>query len=217
MPQLQHQSARGNQPSDAGSSNLPQLKEGQLFADQLPERHSHAPPAAVQPPRGTGKKKASSYDPGNPYSTKPGSKSKSKAWGKSSHSMGSSSQSSSSQMGVVGQAQSIAGLAAAYALPPSSMGSSSMVPPRTPNHDLGSHLMDSAPHLGPPRTPQEASSSVQFGLDAIQPNPGAGPSYYPPPSSHTGGQGFGAPMTGKTLHSSQNYCGGQYAKYGRRY
>ena len=40
------------------------------------------PPRGRAPTRGTGKKKASAYDPGNPYSTKPGSKSKSKAWGK---------------------------------------------------------------------------------------------------------------------------------------
>jgi len=194
MPHLQDGRGLGTQRSDAGSSNLPQLKEGQLYAADFPDRsgHSHAQAPPGVAPRGGGKKKNSSHDPNNPYSSKPsGSKAKknSGAWGKAGHSSGASC--SSSQMGVVGQAQSIAGLAAAYALPPSSM-----APPRTPSHDqhgLSSHLMDSAPHLGPPRTPQEGSSSMQFGLEA---------------------QGY---MHGGKLHSSQNYSGGQYAKYGKRY
>ena len=40
------------------------------------------------------------------------------------------------EMGIFGQGQSIAGLAAAYALPPT-------IPPRTPNHDM--HGQDSMP------------------------------------------------------------------------
>ena len=56
-------------------------------------------------------------------------------------------------MGVVGQAHSIAGLSAAYALPPSAL------PPRTPNHDYD---------LGPPRTPGEGSSSNQLNQLSIE-------------------------------------------------
>lgn len=196
MPHLQHQGALGSQRADGNSSNLPLLKEGQLFSDPYPERHlhAHAPPAAIAPTSRTGKKKSSNHDSSNPYSSKSGNKGKSKAWGKSNH-LSSSSQGSSSQMGVVGQAQSIAGLAAAYALP-SSIGS---MPPRTPNHD---HMMDSGPHLAPPRTPQE-NSSVQFGLDLHPMYAG---------SSQAGGH-----LHGGKLHSSQNYSGGQYAKYGKRY
>ena len=147
-----------------GGSNLPQLKEGQLFAAELPDRYPGAPLLAHAPvpaSRGGGgsKKKASAYDPSNPYFSKPSGKNKSKS-SKSSHgfdkggggSTGSGSASgSSNQMGVIGQAHSIAGLAAAYALPPSAL------PPRTPSHDYE-----------PPRTPGEISSMQLSSEPVIQ-------------------------------------------------
>ena len=141
-----------------------------------------------------GKKKASAYDPNNPYASKPPSKSKGKASSKNSH----LNHPSSSQMGVFGQGQSIAGLAAAYALPPS-------IPPRTPNHDT---------HGG--------DGSMQFGLEGHSSNTHG---YPPGPSSSSmaGPSGFGPPLQlgshlhGNKLQSSSNYGGGQYAKYGKRY
>ena len=160
MPSLSQALAPSQAPPTFGGSNLPQLKEGQLFASELPDRYpgggagalSHAP---VPASRGGGsKKKASAYDPSNPYFSKPSGKGKmksSKASGSSSH--GQSSLGSSGQMGVVGQAHSIAGLSAAYALPPSAL------PPRTPNHDYD---------LGPPRTPGEGSSSNQLNQLSIE-------------------------------------------------
>ena len=135
-----------------GGSNLPQLKEGQLFAAEIPDRFSGGPLLAHAPvpaSRGGGgsKKKASAYDPSNPCVrpfgaavpcrrqpsrrdllllsadfSKPPSKTKSKG-SKSSSSHGfdkggpstascgpSTCAAPTSQMGVVGQAHSIAGL-----------------------------------------------------------------------------------------------------------
>ena len=119
---------------------------------------------------------------------------KSSKAGGSSHGQ-SSLGSSSGQMGVVGQAHSIAGLSAAYALPPT-------IPPRTPNHDL--HGQD---------------ASMLFGLEGH----GAGHSYQGGPSSMQGVSGFNPPLQlgshlhGSKLQSSSNYGGGQYAKYGKRF
>ena len=99
------------------------------------------------------------------------------------------------EMGIFGQGQSIAGLAAAYALPPT-------IPPRTPNHDL--HGQD---------------ASMLFGLEGH----GAGHSYQGGPSSMQGVSGFNPPLQlgshlhGSKLQSSSNYGGGQYAKYGKRF
>jgi len=158
MPSLSQAMAPATCRADGvpGGSNLPQLKEGQLFASELPDRYSGGPLLAHAPvpaSRGGGgsKKKASAYDPSNPYFSKPPGKTKSKSSKSgSSHGFdkGPSSTTnpgvvtSTSQMGVIGQAHSIAGLAAAYALPPSAL------PPRTPNHDYDL-----------PRTPGEGASA----------------------------------------------------------
>jgi len=97
-------------------------------------------------------------------------------------------------MGVIGQAHSIAGLAAAYALPPSAL------PPRTPNHEYD---------LGPPRTPGDGGSN-QLSLDGTYQMGGAGSSAQPIQ--------FGRSNHGQNLASSSyNYNGGQYGKYGKRY
>ena len=215
MPQLP--TSLPSQRSDAGSSNLPQLREeinSRLpFGGDEPSRgmpgmsHYHAPLAAPAPPPprtgGGGKKKASAYDPHNPYASKPPGKSKrKKASGISSsyggHGVGASSSSHQQmrgEMGIFGQGQSIAGLAAAYALPPT-------IPPRTPNHDL--HGQD---------------ASMLFGLEGH----GAGHGYQGGPSSMQGVSGFNPPLQlgshlhGSKLQSSSNYGGGQYAKYGKRF
>jgi len=212
MPQLP--TSLASQRSDAGSSNLPQLRED--ISSRLPfgvdepgrgmpgMSHYHAPLAAPapQPPRtgGGGKKKASAYDPNNPYASKPPGKSKGKkASSISSHGCHGVGPSSSSQMrgemGIFGQGQSIAGLAAAYALPPT-------IPPRTPNHDL--HGQD---------------ASMLFGLEGHSASHG----YQAGPSSVQGVSGFNPPLQlgshlhGSKLQSSSNYGGGQYAKYGKRF
>ena len=172
MPSLSQATAPAMSRADGGGgSNLPQLKEGQLFAAELPDRgmsdrsdrfgggpSSHAAHAPVPAPRGAGgsKKKASAYDPSNPYFSKPPSKSKqgkSKGSSSLSHALRQSDGGSSSfgggagAMGVVGQGHAIQGLAAAYsghAQAPSSL------PPRTPNHDYDH---------GPPRTPGESAAN----------------------------------------------------------
>jgi hypothetical protein len=113
---------------EGGGSNLPQLREGQVFAAELPERShgvgggslAHAPVPASRGGGGGGKKKASAYDPSNPYFSKPASKTKKVSIVKGSSSSSSSSHglagqavsgSSTSQgMGIMGQAHSIAGL-----------------------------------------------------------------------------------------------------------
>ena len=144
-------------------------------------------------------------------------------------------------MGVVGQAHSIAGLAAAYALPPSAL------PPRTPNHDYD---------LGPPRTPGEGSSSNQLGALNMDPGhqlsiggAGGGSSLqqhqqgcFGSSSGHGvysqmghGSHGLGGGHGGLGGHgtlgrggnnyygggghnlNSVQYSGGQYAKYGKRF
>jgi len=186
---------------DGGGSNLPQLREGQVFAAELPDRGGYGggaslarAPVPASRGGGGGKKKASAYDPSNPYFSKPTGKSKkssSKA-SSSSHGLGGQAIGSSSQMGVIGQAHSIAGLAAAYALPPSALPPS--IPPRTPNHDYD--------FGGPPRTPGDGGSALQ-GLSDHQFLGGAGSSQQP----------FGH----KLSSSSYNYTGGQYGKYGKRY
>lgn len=96
-------------------------------------------------------------------------------------------------MGVIGQAHSIAGLAAAYALPPSAL------PPRTPNHEYE-----------PPRTPGEGSSAIGLSEQSHQLVCNAGP------QSITS---FGTTSLQRTNlnNNSFNYTGGQYAKYGKRY
>ena len=161
MPSLSQAMAPSALPGVPGGSNLPQLKEGQLFAAELPDRYPGGPPLAHAPvpaSRGGGgsKKKASAYDPSNPYFSKPPGKSKSKG-SKSSNShgidRGGPSSSGSGQMGVFGHSHnhsvggnhSMAGLAGAYALPPSQL------PPRTPNHDYD-----------PPRTPAGDNTSVVY-------------------------------------------------------
>ena len=113
-------------------------------------------------------------------------------------------------MGVVGQAQSLAGLAAAYSLPPSSL-------PRTPNHEHNvGHL-----EFGPPRTPQhEGTTHVSSSSLALAAEVHGGH------ASHYGVGGAGSSLgggqlglmghTGK-LQTTHNYSGGQYAKYGKRY
>ena len=210
-PSASHQSG--------GGSNLPQLKEGQLFAAELPDRypgggslHAHAP---VPASRGGGtKKKASAYDPSNPYmSAKAPGKGKSKSKASTSHALADRNQgmqhASSSQMGVVGQAHSIAGLSAAYALPPSAL------PPRTPQHDYNDP---------PPRTPVDGYGN---------PDPhggGAWPSHNPSSSqfgTFGGPSGFGGTFQasgraggglGSNAFNSTGFAsGGQYAKYGKRY
>ena len=210
----------------AGGSNLPQLKEGQLFAAELPDRHAgtlgsglggnslaHAPVPASRG-AGAGKKKNSAYDPSNPYFSKPTGKSKSKtskSTSNSSHGLSSQSGScggagSTSQMGVIGQAHSIAGLAAAYALPPSALPPSI---PRTPNHDY---------EYAPPRTPGESTQYSGQGLENashLQMGVGGGS------SSFAAGSSRHAPLGSSSYqhsnYSQQNYTGGQYAKYGKRY
>ena len=245
MPSLSQAMAPSQAAPSFGGSNLPQLKEGQLFAAELPDRYpggpgplSHAP---VPASRGGGaKKKASAYDPSNPYFSKPVGKGKiksSKAGGSSSHgqsSLGSSSGGGPSQMGVIGQAHSIAGLSAAYALPPSAL------PPRTPNHDYD---------LGPPRTPGEGSANqlnqltIDQGHTSHQLGMGGGGSgggmqqqqgHFGSSSGH-GGYAQSNNHGGSHLHSglgggrgnyysgagsnfnSVQYSGGQYAKYGKRF
>ena len=214
MPQLP--TSLASQRSDAGSSNLPQLREeisSRLpFGVDEPGRgmpgmsHYHAPLAAPAPPPprtgGGGKKKASAYDPHNPYASKPPGKSKNKKTSSISssnyggHGVGPSSSSQMrGEMGIFGQGQSIAGLAAAYALPPT-------IPPRTPNHDL--HGQD---------------ASMLFGLEGHS----ASHAYPGGPSSMQGVSGFNPPLQlgshlhGSKLQSSSNYGGGQYAKYGKRF
>jgi len=197
MPQLGHGPGRK---LDGIGHNLPQLQEGQPFAaPDLPERsvqpHIHVP--AAPPSRGVaggGKKKtgSSAYDSNNPYG-KPAGKLK-KQSSKGMHGCSQGGGGSCSQMGVVGQAQSLSGLAAAYAAP-SSGAPSSCAP----------HFGESSSHFGPPpRTPQDASCSASSDL----------------PGVHAGASSFGfgpPPMHGAKLQSSHNYGGGQYAKYGKRY
>lgn len=182
MPSLSQAMAPAmSKPDVGGGSNLPQLKEGQLFAADLPERYgcglvgglsthggglgggicshlggglcgsvggsslgSHALPGS----RGGGgsKKKASAYDPSNPYFSKPSGKLKvGKAKANTSHVYDRQQigLTGASGMGIIGQAHSMSGLASAYALP-------SSLPPRTPNHDFD--LL-----VPPPRTPGETS------------------------------------------------------------
>jgi len=206
---------------ESGGSNLPQLREGQVFAAELPERGyggaslAHAPVPASRGGGGS-KKKASAYDPSNPYFAKPSGKSKkvsTKGSSSSSHGLasqqmggggGGSSSGTSSQMGVIGQAHSIAGLAAAYALPPSALPPS--IPPRTPNHDYD---------FGPPRTPGDGSGSQLQGLDGHNQFISGGG------GGVSGGGGFPSSSQQQPGHklssSSYNYTGGQYAKYGKRY
>jgi cyclin-dependent kinase-like len=199
---------------EGGGSNLPQLREGQVFAAELPERShgvgggslAHAPVPASRGGGGGGKKKASAYDPSNPYFSKPASKTKKVSIVKGSSSSSSSSHglagqavsgSSTSQgMGIMGQAHSIAGLAAAYALPPSALPPS--IPPRTPNHEY---------EFGPPRTPGDGGGGS--GLQGLE-----------PAHQFMGGAAASSqqPYNNKLPASSQyNYAGGQYAKYGKRY
>ena len=106
----------------------------------------------------------------------------------------------------------IAGLAAAYALPPSALPPS--IPPRTPNHDYtGSYSQSYSQNydFNPPRTPGD---STQLGLEPghqfLAGAHGIGPSNG---QLYTSSQ-FGAH---KLSSSSYNYSGGQYAKYGKRY
>lgn len=242
MPSLSQAMAPSQAAPTFGGSNLPQLKEGQLFAAELPDRYpgggpgalSHAP---VPASRGGGsKKKASAYDPSNPYFSKPSGKGKMKSSKASNSSHGQSSLGSSGQMGVVGQAHSIAGLSAAYALPPSAL------PPRTPNHDYD---------LGPPRTPGEGTAN-QLNQLSIEPGGhpghqlglggGIGQSSHQQQSfgSTSGHGGYSQGGHGSHLHTSLGgrgnyygggghtlggghnlnsvqYSGGQYAKYGKRF
>ena len=208
MPQLPNSLGGGNI-GLGGASGLPQLREGQLYGDD-PRGHGerggtshyhnasllHQQAPAPPPPRtgGGGKKKASAYDQNNPYASKPPGKKKGQGSRAAGHIPGHfAGPSSSSQMGVFGQGQAIAGLAAAYALPPS-------IPPRTPNHDL--HGQD----------------GLQFDLQGHGGSHGypAGPSgignNFGPPL-----QQLGSHLHGSKLQSSSNYGGGQYAKYGKRY
>ena len=214
MPQL-HGSLASQRSEGGGGSNLPQLREGHAFGDHEPGRGMHNEPGrgmhmnyhapslqaapAPPPPRtgGGGKKKGSAYDPSNPYASKPTKSKGKKASVASSHGAGyhPGPSSSSSQMGVFGQGQSLAGLAAAYALPPS-------IPPRTPNHDL------------------HGDGSMMFGLENHSSGHGypAGPSGLGGPAGFTpGGLQLGSHLHGSKLQSSSNYGGGQYAKYGKRF
>jgi hypothetical protein len=113
-------------------------------------------------------------------------------------------------MGVVGQGHAIAGLAAAYALPPSALPPS--IPPRTPNHEYQSYQSNyqnysSNYDYGPPRTPGDGG-----GIEGHQLGVGSSsqmPSCFGSSSSHSHHH---------KLSSSYNYAGGgQYAKYGKRY
>lgn len=80
MPALSSAMAPSMNREGIGGSNLPQLREGQVFAADLHDRygggsHAHAPVAASRGAGGS-KKKASAYDPSNPYFSKPSGKSK---------------------------------------------------------------------------------------------------------------------------------------------
>ena len=104
------------------------------------------------------------------------------------------SQSPSSILGW--QAHSIAGLAAAYALPPSALPPSNQ-PPRTPNHDYTANY-EADRGFAPPRTPGDSSQGGYHShlVDSQRDNP------------------FGGWNSNRL--QGGNY-GGQYAKYGRRY
>ena len=224
MPSLSAALAPAASKPDDGRS-LPQLKEGHLFSDHLSDRSgrdrdrdrdlggpsalSHAPVPASRG-GGASKKKASAYDPSNPYFSKPSGKSKKGTKLSSGHGLDKGSSSGygagpsgyggstygggyggqCSSMGVIGQGHSISGLAAAYALPPSAL------PPRTPNHDYD---------LAPPRTPGEGSLQ-QLSLE---------------PGHQFAASSFGGGSSYATRHglstNTYNYTGGQYAKYGKRY
>ena len=235
MPSLSQAMAPSmNRPEN--SSNLPQLKEGQLFAAELPDRYpgergpssqylAHAPVPASRGGGGGSKKKASAYDPSNPYFSKPPGKTKSKsnklsAVGGSSHGFD-KDRNAYNQGGMVGgsssQGMGVIGQSSAYSLAPSSL------PPRTPNYDNGpggqlglgglgshsSHHYDENSHFG-----SNHGHSLGGGIYS---HGGIGG------SSHVGGV-FGELRGGNRfghqshLSNQNNYShSGQYSKYGKRY
>lgn len=227
MPSLsQAQAPAPGRHNEAG--NLPQLKEGQLFAAELPYPGANMAPHGPPPSRGTGgggKKKASAYDPSNPYApNKPSGKSKTKS-SKSSTTWGSSSgagAASSSGMQAGDLRFSVQGTQGGYG------GVSQYGPPHHPGGSHQSHFGGGSHHgYAPPRTPSQDSHDMRGGGDdggfAAQQHgvfsgsfaQGSSRAHQPYPGSST----FGTQHGGGGHYSNTNYNlqGGQYAKYGKRY
>ena len=214
MPQLRAGGGHTSGHDDGGSSNLPQLREGQAFEQGGGlgggrfgggvggQGLGGGGPSLGGPSqsRGGGKKKASAYDSNNPYSSssaygKPPSKSTGTSKAGGGGGGGSSSQNNRGggggmglgDMGVFGQGQAISGLHAAYSLPPN---------PRTPGDAYGGGGDAYAP-----------SSHIALDFDG-----GGGGLYGGGLGGGGGTSGFGPP-----LGSRQYGAVGQYGKYGRRY